>query len=127
MKTPAKPVDLNERIKSEKKTTKAVGMKLVSDERSVKREEFEAAMREKEKLKAEEQARLELERQEAEAEEVRKIRAASNFKATPIKHYRLVVGSVPERKLTVPQEPKLQTCERAAMRNDLVSDQVEQQ
>ena len=37
-------------------------MKLVSDGRSVKREEFEAAMREKEKLKAEEQARLELER-----------------------------------------------------------------
>ena len=62
MKTPAKPVDLNERVKSEKKTTKAVGMKLVSDGRSVKREEFEAAMREKEKLKAEEQARLELER-----------------------------------------------------------------
>ena len=54
MKTPAKPVDLNERIKSEKKTTKAVGMKLVSDGRSVKREEFEAAMREKERLKAEE-------------------------------------------------------------------------
>ena len=107
IKTPAKQVELGDRIKSEKKVTRALTVKLVSDERSVKREEFESAMREKERLKAEEAARLALEREEAEAEEVRKIRAASNFKATPIKHYRIVMGNVPERKLTVPQEPKL--------------------
>ena len=75
-------------------------------------------MREKERLKAEEEARLEQERQLAEEAEVRKIRAESNFKATPIKHYSSKLGVVPEKKLTVPREPKLQTHGRAALRTD---------
>ena len=54
VKTPVASVEISERIKSEKVATKAVGMRLISDKRSVKREEFESAMREKERLKVEE-------------------------------------------------------------------------
>ena len=76
-------------------------------------------MRDKEKLKDEERARQEQARLLAEEEEVRKIREQSNFKATPIKHYKNNLGAVPEKKLTVPVEPKLQTYQRAAMKSDM--------
>jgi len=64
-------------------------------------------MREKERLKAEEEAKMEEQRRLEEEEEVRKIRAASTFKATPIMKYKNTLGAVPERKLTVPVPPKL--------------------
>jgi len=120
VKTPVAPSVMD--FKSDKKVTQAIGMSLVSDKRSVKREEFEAIMREKERSLAEEKETLELERQYAEEEEVRKIRASSNFKATPIKHYKVALGAVPERKLTVPVEPKFETGKRAALRQDLNDD-----
>ena len=120
VKTPVAPSMMD--FKSDKKVTQAIGMSLVSDKRSVKREEFEAIMREKERSLAEEKETLELERQYAEEEEVRKIRASSNFKATPIKHYKVALGAVPERKLTVPVEPKFETGKRAALRQDLNDD-----
>ena len=93
-------------------------MTLASSDRSVKRETFDLAMKEKERLQAEEKARLEQERAREEEEEVRKIRAQSNFKATPIKKYKMSLGVVPERKLTVPVSPKLQTLERAAFKDE---------
>ena len=76
-------------------------------------------MREKERIKAEEAAKAEQERILAEEAEVRRIRQECNFKATPIKHYSMKLGQVPDKKLTVPREPKLQTIERAAMRQDM--------
>ena len=76
-------------------------------------------MREKERIKAEEAAKAEQERILAEDAEVRRIRQECNFKATPIKHYSMKLGHVPDKKLTVPREPKLQTIERAAMRQDM--------
>ena len=121
----ATPVKMNadgtmpQKVKSDKKATKAVGIKLVSDERSVKRELFEQQMREKERIKAEEAAKAEQERILAEEAEVRRIRQECNFKATPIKHYSMKLGHVPDKKLTVPREPRLQTIERAAMRQDM--------
>lgn len=95
-------VVIPERVKSNKKPTQAVGIRLVSEERSVKRGLFESEKREKERVKEEEMERQEQERLLREEEEVRKIRAACNFKATPIKKYKLSLGSVPQKKLTVP-------------------------
>ena len=45
-----------EKVKSNKKTTRAVGMSLASQDRSVKREIFELAKKEKDQKKAEEKA-----------------------------------------------------------------------
>ena len=53
-----------------------------------------------------------------EEEEIKRIRANSNFKATPIKKYKMVMGQVEEKKLTVPREPRLQTHERAAFKDE---------
>ena len=80
-------------------------MRLVSNERSLKRELFDQTIREKEQAQAEEKARQEEERQRLEEEEIRKISAASNFKATPIKKYRNTLGTVTDKSLTVPVGP----------------------
>ena len=44
---------IGQRVKSDKKTTKAVGISLSSSKRSVKREQFNEELREKERLLAE--------------------------------------------------------------------------
>ena len=49
---------------------------------------------------------------------MRQIRAANNFKATPIMKYSAKLGQVAEKKLTVPLSPKLQTHERAAFKEE---------
>ena len=43
----------------------------------------------------------------------------SNFKATPIKKYKLTLGEVPLKKLTEATSPKLQTTERAAVKEEM--------
>ena len=91
-----------DRVKSDKKPTRAVGISLASQDRSVKRDKFDEAMREKERIQAAEKAALEQERLLQEEEEIKRIRANCNFKATPIKKYRMVMGTVEEKKLTVP-------------------------
>jgi hypothetical protein len=113
-----KNVTIPDRIKSDKQVTRAVGVTLASDRRSVKRGLFEQAIREKERFQQEEKAQLELERLQQEEEEVKKIRAASNFKATPIMKYRNNLGAVEERKLTVPVAPTFKTAERAALKQE---------
>ena len=57
---------------------------------------------------------------------MRKIRAASNFKATPIKKYSTKLGPVPEKKLTVPLSPRLQTHERATFKEESAQAVTEQ-
>ena len=57
-----KNVAIPDRVKSDKKATKAVEMKLASNNRSVKREIFDQAVKEKERLKCEEMALKEQER-----------------------------------------------------------------
>lgn len=87
-----KAVVIPDRVRSDRKTTKAVNMRLVSNDRSMQRELFDQAIKEKEMIQAEQKAQQEEERLRLEEEEVRKIRAASNFKATPIKKYRNTLG-----------------------------------
>ena len=53
---------LASRVKSDKKTTKAVGITLSSSKRSVKREQFNEELRQKEIIKAEQKALEEQER-----------------------------------------------------------------
>ena len=53
---------VGQRVKSDKKATKAVGISLSSSKRSVKREQFNEELREKERLLAEQKA---LEEQES--------------------------------------------------------------
>ena len=113
-----KNVTIPDRVKSDKKTTRAVGMSLASNDRSVKREIFEQAMKEKEQKQASEKAQLELERIKQEEEEIKRIRAESNFKATPIMKYRSTLGEVAQKKLTVPVSPELQTRERANFKDE---------
>ena len=48
-----KNVAIAQRVKSEKKATKAVGITLSSSKRSVKREQFNEELRQKERLLAE--------------------------------------------------------------------------
>ena len=63
--TPLKEIKgkaLASRVKSDKKTTKAVGITLSSSKRSVKREQFNEELRQKEILKAEQKALEEQER-----------------------------------------------------------------
>ena len=54
-----------------------------------------------------------------EAEEVRKIREESNFKAQPIRNYKNITGDVPTKILTVPKGPNLATKERAFLKDEL--------
>ena len=96
-------------------------MSLTSQERSVKRGLFEQAMREKERLQDEEKARQEQERIRYEEAEIKRIRAQSNFKATPIRKYSNKLGNVSEKKLTVPKSPRLQTQERAVFKDESAS------
>ena len=94
-------------------------MSLASEDRSVKREIFEQAKKEKDQKKAEEKALEEQERIRQEEEEIKRIRAQSKFKATPIKKYKNNLGEVPMKRLTVPKSPELVTKERAAFKEEL--------
>ena len=71
-------------------------------------------------LRAEEERLQEIKRKEEE--EVRKIREQMVFKASKIKKYKFVVpeSAIEHRPLTVPQPPKLQTAERAQLKDDLM-------
>lgn len=57
-----------------------------------------------------------------EEEEVKKLRAQMVFKASKIKKYKFVVpeSAIEHRTLTVPQPPKLQTAERAQLKDDFM-------
>lgn len=114
-----KNATIPDRVKSDRKVTRAVGVSLASTDRSAKRGVFEQAMKDKERLQAEEQANLEQKLIRQEEEEIKKIRAESNFKATPIKKYKLTLGEVPLKKLTEATSPKLQTTERAAVKDEM--------
>ena len=105
--------DGTDRVKSNRKLTKPVGMSLASQERSTKRELFEQAKREKEEELRVQQELFAQEKQLQEEEEIRKLRQEINFKATPIRRYRFKVGQTEEKKLTVPISPKLTTQDRA--------------
>lgn len=119
----ATPVRMNkngslpDKVKSDKQATKAVGITLQSNERSVKREMFEQMKKEKARQLDEELQQQEQERIRREVEEVKKIRANSNFKATPIKKFSNKLPEVARKDLTVPQSPVFQTLERAALRD----------
>ena len=76
-------------------------------------------MKAKDQKKAEEKALEEQERIRQEEEEIKKIRAESNFKATPIKKYRNNLGEVQQKKLTVPKSPVFITKERALFKDEL--------
>jgi len=73
--------------KSSKLTTQAVEVELASEKRSVKRELFESARKEKEMRLAEEKAAEEEIRRQEEEAEIRRIRLESTFRATPIHKY----------------------------------------
>ena len=93
-----------ERVKSDKKLTKPIGLSLASQERSVSRELFEQVKKEKQMTQerdAEEQAKVQ---GLLEAEEVKKLRAKQVFKANPIRHYSLGINSssVTRKELTQP-------------------------
>ena len=105
--------DGTDRVKSNRKLTKPVGMSLASQERSIQRELFEQARIEKEKELQVQKELFEQEKRLQEEEETRKFRQQAHFKATPIKKYKFTVGQVEERKLTVPISPKLTTQDRA--------------
>ena len=94
-------------------------MSLASSERSIKRELFEQAKKEKELEAQKLNEEKELERQKKEEEEVKKFRQQCHFKATPIKRYKSTLGTVEEKKLTVPIAPKLTTKERADFKSNL--------
>ena len=96
-----------------------MGISLASQDRSVKREIFDQAMKVKDQKKAEEKVLEEQERIRQEEEEIKKIRAQSNFKATPIKKYKNNLGEVQMKKLTVPKSPVLETKERALFKDEL--------
>ena len=76
-------------------------------------------MKVKDQKKAEEKVLEEQERVRQEEEEIKKIRAQSNFKATPIKKYRINLGEVQQKKLTVPKSPVFITKERALFKDEL--------
>ena len=58
-----------------------------------------------------------MEKRREEEEEIKKIRAQQNFKATPVRKYKNTLGVVEEKKLTVPVGPSLQTLERAKVKD----------
>jgi len=100
-----------------KATTPAKAPVLSTLARQSQREAFDAKVREREAMKEQtEQERLmELKRQE-EAE-VQRLRRQMVFRATKIRHYRLVLSQeVAPRPLTRPQPPKLHTTERAHLK-----------
>ena len=76
-------------------------------------------MKVKDQKKAEEKVLEEQERIRQEEEEIKKIRAQSNFKATPIKKYKNNLGEVQMKRLTVPKSPVLETKERALFKDEL--------
>ena len=94
-------------------------MSLASSERSIKRELFEQAKKEKELEAQKLNEEMQLEKQRKEEEEVLKFRQQCHFKATPIKRYRSTLASIEEKKLTVPIAPKLTTKERADFKQNL--------
>jgi len=75
-------------------------------------------LKEKEQKLAVEKAQDEQARLKQEEEEIKKIRAESNFKATPIKKYRSGLGSVTRKNLTIPVSPKLETNARAEFKDE---------
>ena len=75
-------------------------------------------MKDKELQLAKDQAREDQVKQREEEEEIKRIRAESNFKATPIKKYRCGLGSVAQKKLTIPVSPKLVTNDRATFKDE---------
>ena len=86
--------------------------RFASQERSKKRELFEQIKRDKELAQKEEQEKLEQEQLKKKEEEIKKIRAQQNFKATPVKFYSKQLPVIEEKSLTVPVGPKLTTKER---------------
>ena len=54
-----------------------------------------------------------------EEEEIKQIRANSNFKATPVKHYANRLPGVEEKHLTVPKSPEFETTKRALFKEGL--------
>lgn len=48
--------------------------------------------------------------------EIEKIRQSQNFKATPIKNYKFIMGEVEKKELTVPRGPHLSTEKRSQMK-----------
>ena len=97
---------------AKKEVTKTVELSFRSDERRLKRQQFEQKLKEKEAKLVLEKEQLELERQAQEEQEIREIRAKQCFKATPIKHYRFTSSTANEatpKQLTVPRAPSLAT------------------
>lgn len=95
--------------KSSRQTTQAVEVELASDRRSVKRELFESAKKEKELRLAQETAAEEERLRQEEEAEIRRIRLESTFRATPVHKYNLKLGEVEPTRLTKPISPQLTT------------------
>ena len=103
--------------KSAKKTTKAVGMSLVSGDRSSKRDNFNELIKEKEAQKQLERQLSDKKAAITEAEEIKELRKSLIFKAQPIQtEFEENTVVVPTKTLTIPTAPKFATKERAMLK-----------
>jgi len=85
--------------------TKPVAGLLHTELRALKRNEFEQQLKEKERVAVLKRRDLDMEKMRKQHEEIQKLRAQSQFKSNPIKHYRPVDLRPSERPLTSPRSP----------------------
>ena len=55
-----------------------------------------------------------------EQEELLKIREQTKFKATPIRHYKIITPEVDKKQLTIPQAPQFETDKRAEIKKSIL-------
>lgn len=75
--------------------------------RAQRRNEFDAIMKEKERLAAQQRQLYEQKKQQQEQEHIQRIRSRSLFKSQPIRHYKPIEIKPSERPLTSPKSPHL--------------------
>ena len=75
--------------------------------RAQRRNEFDAIMKEKERLAAQQRQMYEQQKQQQEQEHIQRIRSRSLFKSQPIRHYKPIEIKPSERPLTSPISPHL--------------------
>lgn len=75
--------------------------------RAQRRNEFDAIMKEKERLATQQRQLYEQQKQQQEQEHIQRIRSRSLFKSQPIRHYKPIEIKPSERPLTSPKSPHL--------------------
>lgn len=75
--------------------------------RAQKRHEFDAIMKEKERLAAQQRLAYEQEKQRQEQELIQRLRSQTTFKSQPVRHYKPIEIKPSEKALTSPKSPHL--------------------